>query len=80
MVDSAGPSVSLPVSSNEDVPSPAEQPAVLSMASFQSMISSMAHDALGYSIFYPYRGVEGNFEEYFSSKSLNGFILSPPWK
>ena len=36
--------------------------------------------SLGYSIFYPYRGVEGNFEEYFSSKSLNGFILSPPWK
>ena len=46
MVDSAGPSVSLPVSSNEDLPSPAEQPAVLYMASFQSMISSMAHDAL----------------------------------
>ena len=33
---------------------------------------------LGYSIFYPYRGVEGNFEEYFLSKSLNGFRLSPP--
>ena len=46
MVDSAGPSVSLPVSSHQDVPSPAEQPAVVSMASFQSMISSMAHDAL----------------------------------
>ena len=39
-------SVSLPVFSNEDVLSPSEQPAVLSMASFQSMISSMAHDAL----------------------------------
>ena len=36
---------------------------------------------LGYSIFYPYRGVEGNLEEYFLSKSLNGFRLSPPpWK
>ena len=46
MVDSAGPSVSLPVSSNVDVPSTAEQPAVLSMASFQSMINSMARDAL----------------------------------
>ena len=46
MVDSAGPSVSLPVSSNVDMPSTAEQPAVLSMASFQSMISSVARDAL----------------------------------
>ena len=46
MVDSAGPSVSLPVSSNVDVPSTAEQPAVLSMASFQSMINTMARDAL----------------------------------
>ena len=46
MVDSAGPSVSLPVSSDVDVPSTAEQHAALSMASFQSMISSMARDAL----------------------------------
>ena len=46
MVDSAGLSVSLPVSLNQDLPSPAEQPAVVSMASFQSMISSIAHDAL----------------------------------
>ena len=46
MADSAGPSVSLPVSSNVDVLSTVEQPAVLSMASFQSMISSMARDAL----------------------------------
>ena len=46
MVDSAGLSVSLPISSDQDVPSPAEQPAVVTMASFQSMINSMAHDAL----------------------------------
>ena len=46
MVDSAGPNVSLPVSSNVDVPSTPEQPAVLSMASFQSVISSMARDTL----------------------------------
>ena len=46
MVDSAGPSGSLPVSSHQDVLSPAEQPAVVSMASFQSMISSMVQDAL----------------------------------
>ena len=46
MVDSAGPSVPVPVSSNVDVPSTVEQLAVLSMASFQSMISSMARDTL----------------------------------
>ena len=46
MLHSAGPSVSLPISSNVDVPSTAEQPAVLFMASFQSVISSMARNAL----------------------------------